>query len=104
MNLAAVLAALHADPADELGWLAIADCLEEQDELDRAELARLSAQVRAMKVGAKRKRAEDRLIELLAAGVKPCVPTITNSVGMTLALIPPGVFLMGSPQRDNGRV
>src|SRR5204862_4118366 len=98
MNLAAVLAALHADPADELGWLAIADCLEEQGETDRAELARLSAQVRSMKAGAKRRQMENRVGELLAAGVRPCVPTITNSIGMTLALIPAGTFKMGSPK------
>src|SRR5262249_32591150 len=79
MNLTAVLAALHLNPADDLGWLAIADCLEEQGEIERAELARLSAQARAMKAGVKRRQLENRVRELLAAGVKPCVPTITNS-------------------------
>src|SRR5262249_42215517 len=63
MSLQAVLAGLHANPSDELGWLAIADCLEEQGEMDRAELARLSAQVRSMKTGARRKRMEDRIID-----------------------------------------
>jgi len=103
MSLEAVLAGLHANPSDELGWLAIADCLEEQGDPQRAELARLSAQVRSMKAGTRRKQTEDRIIELLAAGVKPCVPTITNSLGMPLALIPAGTFLMGSPKRESGR-
>src|SRR3954468_15966038 len=87
MSLEAVLAGLHANPADELGWLAIADCLEERSETERAELARLSAQVRSMKAGARRNQAVERIRALLAAGVKPCVPTITNGIGMALALI-----------------
>jgi formylglycine-generating enzyme required for sulfatase activity len=40
---------------------------------------------------------------LLAAGVLPCVPTITNSIGMKLALIPAGTFLMGSPDSEQDR-
>src|SRR5437763_110319 len=103
MSLEAVLAGLHANPADELGWLAIADCLEERGETERAELARLSALVRSGAAGARRKEMEDRVIELLAAGVRPCVPTITNSAGLVFALIPAGTFLMGSPKREAGR-
>src|SRR5262245_1554892 len=69
----------------------------------RAELARLSAQLRALKPSAKTKRMQDRGCELLAAGVEPCVPTTTNSIGMVLALIPPGTFLMGSPEGEKER-
>src|SRR5688500_12504327 len=103
MSLESVLAGLHANPSDHLGWLAIADCLEEQGEMERTELARLSAQVRAMARSAKRERMEQRVRELLAGGVKPCVPTISNSIGMVFALIPPGVFLMGSPKGEEDR-
>src|SRR5262249_50394687 len=46
---------------------------------------------------------EPRLQELLAGGVQPCVPVLTNSVGMRFALIPPGSFLMGSPNTEKGR-
>src|SRR5262249_15291234 len=66
MSLEAVLAGLHANPSDELGWLAIADCLEEQGEMQRAQLARLSAQVRALKGSAKRTRMVQRARDLLA--------------------------------------
>jgi hypothetical protein len=36
--------------------------------------------------------------ELLSSGVPPVVPEVVNSIGMRLALIPPGRFLMGSPE------
>ena len=35
----------------------------------------------------------------LASGVKPR-PVTTNSIGMTLKLIPAGEFMMGSPDDD----
>ncbi len=31
------------------------------------------------------------------------MPTLTSAVGMVLALIPPGTFLMGSPLTEEGR-
>src|SRR5262249_14994499 len=37
------------------------------------------------------------------AGVRPCVPELVNSLGMRLALIPPGAFRRGSPTRERGR-
>ena len=77
---------LAMDPADDLGWLAVADWLEEHDDPRRAELVRLT-----------HTRGDgDRLVELLAAGVEPCVATVTNSIGMEFAYIPAGTFLMGS--------
>src|SRR5262249_10690798 len=41
----------------------------------------------------------------LRPGLQPCVLTseITNSIGMKLALIPAGKFLMGSPKSEEGR-
>jgi formylglycine-generating enzyme required for sulfatase activity len=39
---------------------------------------------------------ERRVVELLAAGVEPANPLMTNSIGMRFRLIPPGRFLMGA--------
>jgi uncharacterized protein (TIGR02996 family) len=96
----ALLQALHADPCDTVTWSALADCLEEQGQSERAELLRLS---RLPPAGEAARSAEDRVRELLAAGVRPCVPVLQNSIGMRLALIPPGKFLMGSPPDEQER-
>jgi formylglycine-generating enzyme len=91
------------DPADDLAWLAVADWLEEHDQPDRAELTRLTRLLRHDLHGPDRRDREDRLMELLAAGVEPCVATLTNSIGMEFALIPPGTFMMGSPENEEER-
>jgi formylglycine-generating enzyme required for sulfatase activity len=48
-----------------------------------------------------------RLVELLGAGVRPCVPRKTVALGegaeMEFAWIPPGSFLMGSPPEEEER-
>jgi uncharacterized protein (TIGR02996 family) len=103
---AAFLAALHADPNDEATWLALADWLEEDGQTERAELVRLVRRLRAlpvMEVTPERAALEDRVAGLLNAGVRPVVPEVVNSIGMRLALIPPGRFLMGSPPDEAGR-
>src|SRR5262249_1942144 len=67
--------------------------------LDRAELVRLQVELRRetrLRVRAKR---EKRVQQLLAAGVRPAVATIDNSIGVRLALVPPGGFFMGSTSR-----
>jgi formylglycine-generating enzyme required for sulfatase activity len=46
---------------------------------------------------------EDRITALLLAGVRPAVPEVVNSIGMRLALIPPGRFRMGSPAGESNR-
>jgi uncharacterized protein (TIGR02996 family) len=97
----ALLQALHADPTDTVTWSALADCLEEQGQSERAELLRLSRLPQPGK--AARSGAAERVRELLAAGVIPCVPTLENSIGMRFALIPPGTFLMGSPTKEKVR-
>jgi uncharacterized protein (TIGR02996 family) len=96
------LRALQDDPHDETAWLALADWLEEQADV-RGELVRLLHLLRQSTAHPERPRQEERLRELLAAGVCPCVPLLTNSIGMRLALIPPGVFLMGSPEDEKAR-
>jgi uncharacterized protein (TIGR02996 family) len=96
-----LLQALHKDPCDSVTWSALADCLEEQGQTQRAELLRLSR----LPPSAKRARAaaEQRVRELLGVGVLPCVPILENSIGMRFALIPPGKFLMGSPEAEEER-
>jgi formylglycine-generating enzyme required for sulfatase activity len=56
-----------------------------------------------MKRSRERARLEERVTELLAAGVRPVVAEVVNSIGMRLALIPPGRFRMGSPSGEAGR-
>jgi uncharacterized protein (TIGR02996 family) len=94
-----LLQALHADPADDTARLVLADWLEEQGD-PRGELLRLHVALRQRLANADLSACEERVRTLLAAGVRPCVPLLTNSVGMQLALIPPGVFLMGSPDSE----
>jgi uncharacterized protein (TIGR02996 family) len=84
---ATFLRALHADPADELGWQALADWLDEQGQADRAELLRTHRGLRSLPEGPGRLAGERRVQGLLASGVRPCVPELTNSVGLRLALI-----------------
>jgi uncharacterized protein (TIGR02996 family) len=82
---AAFLQALHADPTDEATWLALADWLEDDGQVERAELVRLVRRLRTlpvMKRTKERARLEDRVAELLNAGVRPVVPEVANSIGM----------------------
>jgi uncharacterized protein (TIGR02996 family) len=102
---AVLLQALHKDPTDKLTWLALADWLEEDGRPQRAELLRLVRRLRAlpvMEVTPERARLEARLAGLLNAGVRPVVPEVLNSIGMRLALIPPGRFRMGRPDDEEG--
>src|SRR5262249_20417485 len=80
-------------------WSALADWLDDDGQTQRAELTRLVRRLRTlpvMKRTSQRAALEDRVAELLRAGVRPVVAEITNSVGMRFALIPPGRFRMGS--------
>jgi uncharacterized protein (TIGR02996 family) len=90
-----LLEALHADCSDETAWLALADALEESGQSARAELTRLLRR--------RCDQTEPRVQELLQGGVPPCVPERTNSIGMRFVLIPPGTFLRGSPDDEDGR-
>jgi uncharacterized protein (TIGR02996 family) len=103
----AFLQALHAEPNDEMTWLALADWLEEDGQTERAELVRLVRRLRVLPVmrrGRERVRLENRVAELLRSGVRPVVPEVVNSIGMRLALIPPGRFRMGSPSSEEARL
>jgi uncharacterized protein (TIGR02996 family) len=102
---AALLRSVAEEPADLDRWLVLADWLDEHTD-PRGELMRLHVALRACEPGTDNpevRRQEERLRELLAAGVRPCVPRFTNRIGMEFVLIPPGRFLMGSPTRQKGR-
>jgi uncharacterized protein (TIGR02996 family) len=94
--------ALQADSADDTAWLALADCLEEADVPARAELTRTWLALRRSPEERIRAQLERRLEHLLRAGVRPCVPALTNSLGMTLNLVPAGSFLMGMREGERG--
>jgi uncharacterized protein (TIGR02996 family) len=96
----ALLQAVQESPGDETPWLVLADWLEEQAD-PRAELVRLQLALRRQPGPAERLAWEERVRTLLASGVRPCVPLLTNSIGMQLALILAGRFLMGSPERSD---
>src|SRR6185437_71209 len=98
----AFLQAIRERPADESSWLVLADWLEERGD-PRAELVRLQVAMRRRSPGPGRPDREERLRALLAAGLPPLVPERTNTIGIRLALIPPGSFLMGSPETEFGR-
>jgi uncharacterized protein (TIGR02996 family) len=95
-----LLRALHTSPDDDTCWLALADALEETGQSERAEITRLLTWLRRTLDHADRPAREERLRSLLVSGVRPCVPEIVNSLGMRFALIPPGVFRMGSEDSE----
>jgi uncharacterized protein (TIGR02996 family) len=106
MNEETFLSALHADCRDEVTWLALADWLEDNGQQGRAELVRLVRRLRALPVMKRTRRraaVEERVAALLTAGERPVVPEVVNSLGMRLALIPPGRFRMGSPTTEKWR-
>jgi uncharacterized protein (TIGR02996 family) len=98
-----LLAALHADPTDDMAWLVLADWLEENDDPRRAELLRTTRQLRGMERTPQRLALETRVQELLCEGVLPCMPTVVNSLGMELVLLPPLLGHIGSPEDETGR-
>jgi uncharacterized protein (TIGR02996 family) len=96
----ALFRAIEASPTDDVPWLALADWLEETGQPERAALLRLHRQLRGLPEGAERSRLEARVQRMLLAGVRPCVPTVTNSIGLVLVLVPPGSFWIGSPDGE----
>jgi uncharacterized protein (TIGR02996 family) len=98
----AFLEALLEQPRDLALRLIFADWLEEHGD-PRGELLRLSHLLTQDTGQPNRRQMEDRLRALLEAGVQPVGPFWTNSVGMRFAWIPPGVFLMGSPETEPER-
>ena len=102
MSEAALLQTIRDDPDHAASvWLVLADWLEERDDL-RFELIRLRHD-RQFRPELSPPKRDERVRQLLAARVAPCVPTWTNSLGMTFALIPAGTFLMDSPDSEADR-
>jgi uncharacterized protein (TIGR02996 family) len=100
---AGLLRAIHEEPADWTNWLVLADWLDEHGHDARAELMRLYVQMRRTPWGKVETKQKTRMLRLLSDGVRPCLPSITNSIGMTFVLIPPGTFWMGSKKNERGR-
>jgi uncharacterized protein (TIGR02996 family) len=90
-----LIIALHHQPNDSLCWLALADALEEEGRDDSAAMlrARLARLTDPNDVDA-----ENRLLVAIRCGVQVPVPQLINSIGMEMALIPPGIFRWGRPQ------
>src|SRR5262249_24346693 len=99
----ALLRALRANPTDELGWLALADWLEEDDAAEQALLLRLHRALGGEAEGSGKVVLSKQVQALLARGVKPIGPRLVNALGMVFALVPPGSFMMGSPENEEGR-
>jgi uncharacterized protein (TIGR02996 family) len=98
--LEAMIRELGEKPRDQATWCVIADYLEEHGEERRAELARLGRRMR-LEGESWTVTDNERVQELLASGVEPVVPTVTNSIGMKFAWIvtDPVEFWMGADQK-----
>src|ERR1700735_3261973 len=109
--LPGLLQAVIERPQDDATYLVLADWLEEHDDPRRAELLRLHRRLIATccepDLHAERSACQARIVELLGQGVRPCVPrrtvALAEGVEMTFAFVPPGKFLMGSPEDEEER-
>jgi uncharacterized protein (TIGR02996 family) len=96
-----LLQGIVEEPSSEGRWLVLADWLEEHDDPRRAELLRLHRRLLATccvpNKHPERAAWQARVVELLAQGVRPCVPqraaVLGETVGMTFSFIPPGARL-----------
>ncbi|MGF1578109.1 MAG: formylglycine-generating enzyme family protein [Gemmataceae bacterium] len=95
---------LNAIPNDPNVAFILADYLEEQDD-PRCELLRLSYILKDLsQITPERLAMEERLRELvLVEKLDPVMPRYTNEIGMEFVWIPPGKFLMGSPEDEPER-
>ena len=105
----ALLAAIVAEPHDPFLWLVLADWLDDHGESEPAEVLRLHRRLieTCCEPEAHPERAawQSRMVELLVAGVEPCLPRMSLELPggepMSFAWIPPGSFLMGGDCRNN---
>src|SRR5262245_16024821 len=72
--LETLLAGIARCPEDDMAWLALADCLDEQGEHGRAELARVQLNLRRRLDDPSWPEWQRRQHELWRAGVAPCLP------------------------------
>jgi formylglycine-generating enzyme len=109
--LSNLLQGLLEHPHEEDRWLILADWVEEYDDPRRAELLRLHRQLLATCTEPdrhpQRSQWQSQLVSLLTYGVQPVVPRQTieldGGVDMKFVWIPPGPFLMGSPENEPDR-
>jgi uncharacterized protein (TIGR02996 family) len=111
-TLDSLLEGIVTEPSAEDRWHVVADWLEEHDDPRRAELLRLHRRLLATCCEPDRhpERAtwQARVVDLLARGVRPCVPQQTLLLGkrsqipITFAWVSPGSFLMGCPPDEEG--
>lgn len=98
-----LLADIHKSPADQEMWAVLAKWLDDSGQPMRAELLRLSVQLRSIpRITSVDERLpiEARVAALLTAGVRPVTPEFVNDLGIRFALVPPGKFAMGSPSGE----
>src|SRR3954464_5173156 len=106
-----LLQAIVDDPLADDRLLVLADWLEEHDDPRRAELLRLHRRLLATccepDAHPEREAWQGPGVELLAPRVRPCVPRravpLDEGVVMTFSFVPPGSFLMGSPEGEEER-
>jgi uncharacterized protein (TIGR02996 family) len=105
-----LLRAIVENPLDETTHLGLADWLEEYGDPRRAELLRLHRRLLATCCEPyqhpQRAGWQARVVELLSQ-VRPCLPQRSSVLGkgveMAFNFIPPGTFLMGRPEGEDGR-
>jgi uncharacterized protein (TIGR02996 family) len=90
-----------AHPEDPSLWLILADWLDERED-PRAELVRLNWSLRHERDHADFPAREARVQALLADGTLPVMPRLTLQT-FEFTWIPPGTFLMGSPEEEANR-
>jgi uncharacterized protein (TIGR02996 family) len=88
--------ALARSPEDDLGWLALADALEEQGD-PRGQALRLTTWLRRRPERACTEPQELRLQEILAIAPPFAIEAIGPG-GMRFALVPPGIFRRRKPR------
>jgi formylglycine-generating enzyme required for sulfatase activity len=103
-------ALLAAVPGDTVAAFLLADFLEEHVDARRGaqgELLRLVYTLTRSAQGEGRTRQEDRMRALLREGVRAIGPyrraPLGDQVSMDFVWVPPGVFLMGSSESEEGR-
>jgi uncharacterized protein (TIGR02996 family) len=107
-TLDALLAGIVTEPLEETRWLVLADWLEEHDDPRRAELLRVHRKLLATccepDAHPERVQWHARVVELLDAGVVPCVPQHTlmlpGGVPLVGSFVPQGSFFMGGTEND----
>jgi len=103
MDEADFLQRILDDPAGAAKtWLVLADWLEEHGD-PRHELIRFQHDPRYRRDLSPAER-DEQVCALLRAEVKPCLPMVTNSLGMRFVLVSPGTFRMGSPETEKERL